>query len=99
MNGDYFPLSEYSKSTDSFYCLQFHNPDTRSGVINAVRNLHSKKDKNTVYPEQFEDGKKYLFECPEKNERFETTGNAVNEKGITFEMPARSGEYWFYREI
>lgn len=99
MNGDYFPLSEYSKSTDSFYCLQFHNPDTRSGVINAVRNLRSKKDKNTVYPEQFEDGKKYLFECPEKNERFETTGKAVNEKGITFEMPARSGEYWFYREI
>lgn len=97
--GDYFPLSEYSKRTDSFYCLQFHDSNSDSGVINAVRNLDSKEEKTTVYPEQFENNKNYLFECPEFGKRLEISGKTINEKGMTFELPARSGAFWFYRAI
>ena len=99
LSGDYFPLTDYSKETDGYYALQFHDDATSSGVINAVRNRDCEEPFLTIFPYQIKDNSDYLFYCPEKDERFVSRGNKINSSGLRLKIKKRSGEFWFYREI
>lgn len=96
--GDYYPLSPYSKSRDSWYVLQFHSEKEDAGVINAVRNLDCEEEAFLARPRQIDEKAIYVFECPETNETFEMSGRELAKKGLSIALPKRSGRYFFYHK-
>ena len=66
-------------------------------MIQVIRNTRCEENSFTVFPKAFEDGKVYAFEAPETGENFTVSGAEINEKGLTVQIPKRSGIFWFYK--
>lgn len=48
IEGDYYPLTPYSRATDHWIAWQFHTPETDGGVIQAFRRADASSDTLTV---------------------------------------------------
>lgn len=97
IDSDYFCLTAVRKSNEDFFVQQFYKEDTKTGLIQVIRNTRCEEESITVFPKAFEDGLMYVFEAPETGEMFTKTGKEINTLGLTFALPKRSGKFWFYK--
>ena len=97
--GDYYPLTPFSKELTGWYCLQFHDDVTESGVINAVRNTQAEESVIHLSLRQIDEKATYAFECPETDETFEISGKDLAKHGLAVSLPKRSGLYFFYKKV
>lgn len=94
LSGDYYPLTECRKSSRDYYAMQFDDPASRRGFIQAVRNTQAEEDELTVYPFA-RDGAVYRFTDPETGRTRTHTGRELLD-GFTVRIPKRSAVIWFY---
>lgn len=99
LESDFYALTEYSKSPESFYSIQFDCPEKGKGYIQGIRNTRCPHETFTVYPHGFEAGCSYAFENMETGESFTKTGEELIEQGFAMTMPQRTGYIWFYEKI
>ena len=99
LESDFYALTEYSKSPESFYSIQFDCPEKGKGYIQGIRNTRCPHESWTVYPQGFEPGGSYAFENLETGEAFTKTGDELLEHGFTMAMPKRTGYIWFYEKV
>ncbi len=97
LSGDFYPLTPFSKSPDTWYCLQFHDEDKAEGVVSCVRNTPSPDESITLNLRQIDESAVYVFDDPEFGNSFTVTGKELAKNGFTVTLPARTGVYWFYK--
>ena len=95
--GDFYALTENHRDNAKWTIFQFDCPEWGTGAFQALRNNQSKNESFTVVPHGFCELCDYIFENEETGESFELGGEKINQNGITFAQPARSGSIWFYR--
>ena len=99
LQSDFFCLTPVRKSNEDYFAIQFNKEETAEGIIQVIRNTRCELESITVTPSCFENGESYSFEAPETGESFTVSGDEINEKGLTFSIPKRSGIFWFYKKI
>jgi alpha-galactosidase len=99
LNSDFFCLTPVRKSNEDYFSIQFYKEDEDAGLIQVIRNTRCEENSITVFPKTFESGKLYEFEAPETGESFTLSGAEINAKGLTVEIPKRSGIFWFYKAV
>jgi alpha-galactosidase len=97
LDGDYYPLTPFSRSGDGWVAWQFDRPDTGEGLIQGIRHRACAEDRLTVYPQALDPNSSYTLENQETGAVREMAGSALLNDGFTFELPRRSGAIWFYR--
>ena len=98
LHGDFYPLTENHRDNTRWTVFQFHQPERDEGTFQVLRNNQSKEETLTVRPAGFSDAE-YLFENPETAESYVRSGSEINQDGITFRQPVRSGAIWFYQKM
>ena len=91
---DYYPLTECRKDARDWYGLQFDKDG--AGLIQAIRNVAVESESVTLWPFVADESKTYRFENPVDGRVQIVSGKQLNERGMTFTMPKRTGEVWFY---
>lgn len=99
LHSDFFCLTPVRKSNEDYFSIQFNREETADGIIQVIRNTRCEKESVKVMPACFENGESYAFEAPETGESFISSGDEINENGLTFSIPKRSGIIWFYKKI
>ncbi len=97
LDGDYYPLTPFSRDGEKWVVWQFDRPDTGEGLIQGIRHRASAEDSLTVYPKALDPNSRYTLENYETGAVREMDGSTLLSDGFTFELPRRSGAIWFYR--
>ena len=98
LNGDYYPLTPFSKSGERWVAWQFDRPETGVGFIQGIRHTACPDEKITLFPKTLEAAATYHLDNPETGETRTLSGATLTSEGITLELPPRSGVLWFYRK-
>ena len=96
LQGDYYPLTPFSKSMERWVVWQFDQPETGRGLIQGFRHRDCLDERITVQPKGILPWRTFLFENPETLERIEKKGTDLLLSGFTFKLPRRSAAIWFY---
>ncbi len=91
---DYYPLTECRKDVRDWYGLQFDKDG--AGLIQVIRNVAVESESVTLYPFVADENQTYRFENPVDGRVQVIAGKQLAKEGMTFTMPKRSGEIWFY---
>lgn len=94
LKGDYYPLSECRNDAGDWYAVQFDCPQTGEGFIQVIRNSLAPDDGFSITP-YIRDREMYRLENAVDGEMRSVDGYKL-ARGLTFYMPRRSGEIWFY---
>jgi alpha-galactosidase len=97
LNGDYYPLTPFSKSPERWEVRQFDQPETGQGLIQGIRLPACAEEQITVVPKALDPEGEYVLENPETGESRQVIGSTLLSEGFTFALPRRSGAIWFYR--
>ena len=96
-DGDFYPLTKDHRDSTKWTVFQFDLPESKCGVIQALRNNQAKESEQLLFPKGFENEGVYVFENPETGESFEASSKDILENGITLKLPeVRTGGFWFY---
>ena len=98
LEGDYYPLTECRKSREDYYAVQFHNPDSKSGFFEVVRNIACAEDSFKARLRALDNSVLYELTEAETGEKSYFSGKALSE-GMNVAIPKRSGRIYFYRAI
>lgn len=96
LNGDYFPLTPFSKSRENWVVWQFDRPEAGRGFIQGIRLQACEEGSMTVWPKGFRSDENYVFENPETLEKIEVAGAELIRSGFVLKQNKRSGAIWFY---
>jgi alpha-galactosidase len=96
LNGDYYPLTSFSKSAERWVARQFDRPELGQGLIQGIRLAQCPEERITVFPSGLDATKEYTLENPETDESRSVAGAALLRDGFTMELPRRTGAMWFY---
>ena len=94
LDADYYPLTECSTRTDGWCGLQFDKDGM--GYVQALRNVDAAEETLTVHPFVADASKTYTFTEAISGEVRTLTGTEIMQNGMTFSMPKKSGQMWFY---
>ncbi len=97
LNGDYYPLTPYSKGPDQWVVWQFDRPERGDGVIQGIRLAACPTDEITVSARALRADADYLLSNLETGETREVSGSVLTSAGLTLALPRRSGAIWFYQ--
>lgn len=97
IHGDYYPLTPFSRSAETWVAWQFEIPEQQRGLVQALRMRDCPEASITVQPRVTFPERIYVFENPETGEAFEIGGSALAEKGLSLALAKRSAGIWFYR--
>lgn len=95
--GDYYPLTPFHKSAGAWVSWQFDRPETGGGFIQAIRLQECPAESFTARLKGLDPAAQYQLENPESGETRQVSGADLMEKGLTFELPRRSGSIWLYQ--
>ena len=99
VEGDYFPLTPFSKSGARWVAWQFDRPEVGDGFLQAFRHAACAEETMTVVLLALAPESEYLFENPESGERRTLSGAVLLRDGFTLALPARGAALWFYRRL
>ncbi len=97
--GDYYPLTPFHRSDQSWCIRQFDRPETNRGHVQAIRLPASPDETMTVQLQSIRPEATYAFENVETAERREIAGTDLIRSGFSFTQPARTGAIWFYQRL
>ncbi len=97
--GDYYPLTEFSRSGERWVAWQFDRPELGEGFLQVIRHAACPDETITVHPQGVSPEAEYVLENPETGEELRLTGTALMDDGLTLGLPPRSGAVWFYSEV
>ncbi|RPJ48775.1 MAG: hypothetical protein EHM21_07530, partial [Chloroflexi bacterium] len=97
LNGDYYPLTPFSKSAEKWVAWQFDIPESRQGLVQGIRLAECPGESITVSPKGVFPECMYCFENPETGQRLEISGRDLARDGFTFTLPKRSAAIWLYQ--
>jgi alpha-galactosidase len=97
LHGDYYPLTQFSKSNEKWLVWQFDIPENKKGLIQGIRFADCPEENITVFPKAFCSNRTYVFENPETQEIIEFSGSNITQDGFTFKLSKRSAAIWFYK--
>ncbi len=98
--GDFYPLSDYSTSNNSWMAWQFHRDDLSEGLVQAFRRQDC-PDKSAEFRLHGLDAlAEYIITDRDTNRSLRRSGRALMERGLTFHLPQkRSAAIVTYRKI
>jgi len=96
LNADYYPLTECRKSAEDWYAVQFHNPDTDSGLVEFIRNNRAAADSEAFRLHALQPDHCYLLTDAESGESFEADGKSLTD-WLSVTLPRRTGKILFYQ--
>ena len=94
LNADYFPLTECHTTPDGWCGLQFDKDGT--GYVQVMRNVQAPQETLTLWPFVHDQAKTYTFTEAISGEIRTVTGADLCENGMTFAIPPKQGQLWFY---
>ena len=94
LDADYYPLTECRKDVRDWYALQFDKDG--AGLVQIIRNVAVESDTFTAFPFVMDESKTYTFTEAVSGEVRTLTGADLAQNGMTFAMPKKSGQMWFY---
>jgi hypothetical protein len=94
LDADYYPLTECRKDVRDWYALQFDKDG--AGLVQVIRNVAVESDTFTAFPFVMDESKTYTFTEAISGEVRTLTGAELAQNGMTFTMPKKSGQMWFY---
>ena len=94
LDADYYPLTECRKDIRDWYALQFDKDG--AGLVQVIRNVAVESETCTLYPFVYNEGKTYIFTEAISGEVRTLTGAEIKQNGMTFAMPRKSAQMWFY---
>ena len=94
LNADYFPLTECYATPDHWCGLQFDRDGT--GYVQVMRNVQAPEETLTLRPYLFDETKTYTFTEAISGEVRTISGADLDRDGMTFAMPPKQGQLWFY---
>ena len=99
IHGDFYALTPNHRDQTQWTVFQFDDPENGRGLFKVIRNNRCDQPSLVVAPVGFIDSADavYLLENPETGESWMTTGRDINQSGLTFTLPIRSGAIWFYK--
>ncbi len=97
--GDFYPLTPVRKSNRDWYADQFHVFSGNRGHIHVIRNTLAEAESLTVFPHALDENTVYRFVSPEFGKSFEKSGAEIKKDGLTFTLPKRAAELWFYEAV
>ncbi len=95
--GDYYPLTPFSNTDDTWTVRQFSDHELGVGLLHGMRHRACTQESITVRPSVFHPDSVHVFENPETDAVLELSGATLLRDGFTFELPARSAAMWLYR--
>lgn len=95
--GDYYPLTPFSREPDCWVALQFARPEHGDGVVQAIRLPDAPQDTFTAQLAGIDVAAAYDFENPETGERVTRAGSELARDGFVISGPRRSGAVWLYQ--
>ncbi len=99
LHGDYYPLTPFSKATDSWVAWQFHRPELGMGVVQALRHVDAPDGAFTARLSGLKSDALYALSNPETGETAQVGGDELMNAGLSIALPARAGAVWMYREV
>jgi alpha-galactosidase len=99
LNGDFYALTPVNKNSGDWYAVQFHDEESGSGVVEAIRNVKCEESSIILRLRALDSDINYIFESPEFGKTVEISGRELEKNGFTVSLPKRTGETWFYRSI
>ena len=94
LRADYYPLTECRKDIHDWYALQFD--EDGKGLVQVIRNVAVESDTFTANPFVFDKSKTYTFTEAVSGEVRTHTGAELLQNGMTFTMPRKTAQMWFY---
>ena len=94
LDADYYPLTECRKDIRDWYALQFDKDG--DGLVQVIRNVAVESNSCTLFPFVYDEGKTYTFTEAISGEVRTLTGAELKACGMTFTVPKKSGQMWFY---
>ena len=96
LHGDFYALTENHRDIAKWTVFQFDLPEKNTGVLQVLRNSQSADETITVMPKALCGCHEYIFTNGETGETIEASGEEINQTGMSFRLPPRSGAIWFY---
>ena len=94
LSADYFPLTECHTTPTGWCGLQFDKDGT--GYVQAIRNVQAPQETLTLRPFVHDQTKIYTFTEAISGKVYIVTGADLYENGMTFSIPQKQGQLWFY---
>ncbi len=94
LDADYYPLTECRTDATGWCGLQFDKDG--AGYVQALRNVHAPEDAVTLSLYVHDTDKTYTFTEVLSGEVRTVTGADLKQKGMTFAMPRKTAQMWFY---
>jgi len=92
--GDYYPLTPYSLTTDSWIAWQFNRPEAGRGAVQAYRRADCVYESARFKLNGLESGKTYIVRNLDEAAAQEITGRELMEKGLLVKVPETPGSAW-----
>jgi hypothetical protein len=99
LNGDYYPLTPYSLSTNAWIAWQFDRSDAGEGCVQAFRRIASEVPAMTFRLEGLAPGKLYAVRDFDKGDLGSYTGSALMSTGLTIQLNPRQSAILYYTNI
>ncbi|HEY3285084.1 MAG TPA: alpha-galactosidase [Armatimonadota bacterium] len=99
LDGDYYPLTPFSRDPFRWVAWQFDRPERGDGMLQGIRLAACQEQTLTVTLRGLEPGAEYLFENPETGEQRHLSEADLSRDGFTLSLPPRSGAIWLYRRV
>ena len=99
LSEDFYPLTEFSDSIDTWCAYQYNRPEKHDGVIQVFRRSNSPYEKATFGVRGFDKNREYLFTDADGGE-FTIHGKELCENGFSLTVSEkRCAKIYFYKAI
>ncbi len=78
LNGDYYPMTPFSKSAEQWVAWQFDKPETGEGLVQGIRLAACPEANITVHLKGLQPDATYILDNPETGETKEMSGSALS---------------------
>lgn len=96
LQGDFYPLTPYSKANDAFYCTQFDIPEEGRGFLQLLAMPACPGGRFAPRPYVHVPDGAYRFSNPLTGETRCLAGAELASRGFEVALERRSGAVWFY---
>lgn len=92
--GDYYPLTPYSVTTDSWIAWQFNRPEEGKGVVQAYRRQDCPYESARFKLHGLDPAKSYQVRNLDETTVLEVSGRELMDKGLLVRMSETPGSAW-----
>ena len=98
--GDFYPLTKYSTTEDTWIAWQFHRPEAGEGMVQAFRRSKCKLFAGEFPLRGLQPDAQYEIHDLDQPGRTRMAGKDLMEKGLTIQIPDKPGAVVFaYRKV